>query len=94
MIRTREMINDHRKMIKERLEEEIEQGIAFEKQNDKRISQLNDELDFVSKEVCYEDTLKGRITEMEEKTFKVIKPFLKQLTEITGKNYHIEEDSL
>ena len=94
MIRKKEQIANSISHATKALHETIDQAVDFEKANDEKITYLRTKLKEFSSETSYEDTLEGRIKNIEGKTFSAVTLLLRELSEITGNEYSIAGGSL
>ena len=87
MIRTKKTIDLDIKIKKQHLNSAIENSIDAEKRSDGYIATIKGQLSELSTEICFENTLEGKVTAFEQKAFKKIDDILKELCGVTGKNY-------
>ena len=94
MIRKRKEIDLDIKGKKEYLEIAIDDSVKAEKRSDEYISSIKDRLSELSSEICFEDTLKGKVDIFEQEAFRRIELILKKLSERTGRSYEYTEKQL
>ncbi|MCK4330911.1 hypothetical protein KAX02_13860 [candidate division WOR-3 bacterium] len=90
MIRGRKEIELQIKDAKRQLDRVIEGALDREKADEETIKMINNEVAELRSEICFEDTFEGKIEDIEQKSFEIIKVVLKKLSDITGKNYPIQ----
>lgn len=94
MIRNKKRIETAIVGLRERLNKTIDEGLNFEKENNEAIACLKKKLKELHLEVPYENTLRGKIEDIESKTLQAVALHLKELSEITGNEYSVTEDDL
>jgi len=93
MIRRKPTIDHDIKMLKANIDAAVTISIENEERDNNFVATLQKKLSKLTSEACFEDTLEGKISKLEQTSFDQIKIILKELSDATGKSYFLPFES-
>jgi histidyl-tRNA synthetase len=75
--------------LKKQLDSVIKGAIERENADNETVEIIKKELDNLRSETCFEDTIEGKIKDFEKTAFHRIDTILRELSEVTGRNYQM-----
>ena len=87
MIRTRNEIDIDIEAKRRDLGDAIHNSISAENRSKKYIASINKRLSEIASELCFEETLEGKVKALEDTASGKIREIIEELSEATGKDY-------